>query len=143
MVLDIVVVVSRTEHAVDEEDEEEIDKLLEVVGAVSITELGGCDFEGDATVTEDVDAISSMARLGNTRSSPGHEFKESPWAEHHELEAPPGAELQMVPGCGPALQSGGLSRGHYWLLNLGLALPNWSSEKSKGILLLLSQKNKN
>ncbi|GFW25139.1 hypothetical protein TNCV_4827151 [Trichonephila clavipes] len=38
MVLDIVVVVSRTEHAVDEEDVAEIDKLLEVVGAVSITE---------------------------------------------------------------------------------------------------------
>ncbi|GFT13389.1 hypothetical protein TNCV_4467091 [Trichonephila clavipes] len=31
----------RTEHAVDEEDVAEIDKLLEVVGAVSITELGG------------------------------------------------------------------------------------------------------
>ncbi|GFX25493.1 hypothetical protein TNCV_1407591 [Trichonephila clavipes] len=41
MVLDIVVVVSRTEHAVDEEDAAEIDKLLEVAGAVSITELGG------------------------------------------------------------------------------------------------------
>ncbi|GFX62104.1 hypothetical protein TNCV_2228301 [Trichonephila clavipes] len=38
MVLDVVVVVSRTDHAVDEEDAAEIDKLLEVVGAVSITE---------------------------------------------------------------------------------------------------------
>ncbi|GFU36750.1 hypothetical protein TNCV_365201 [Trichonephila clavipes] len=53
--VDVVVVVSRTEHAVDEEDAAEIDKLLEVVGAVSITELGGGDFEGDATVTEDVE----------------------------------------------------------------------------------------
>ncbi|GFV33712.1 hypothetical protein TNCV_4568271 [Trichonephila clavipes] len=34
MVLDIVVAVSRTEHAVDEEDAAEIDKLLEVVGTV-------------------------------------------------------------------------------------------------------------
>ncbi|GFU78033.1 hypothetical protein TNCV_4855111 [Trichonephila clavipes] len=41
MVLDIVVVVSRTEHVVDEEDAAEIDKLLEVMGAVSITELEG------------------------------------------------------------------------------------------------------
>ncbi|GFV53294.1 hypothetical protein TNCV_1645261 [Trichonephila clavipes] len=45
MVLDIVVVGSRTEHAVDEEDAAETDKLLEVVGAVSITEVGGGDFE--------------------------------------------------------------------------------------------------
>ncbi|GFV77848.1 hypothetical protein TNCV_4674421 [Trichonephila clavipes] len=57
--VDVVVVVSRTEHAVDEEDAAEIDKLLEVVGAVSITELGGRDFEGDAKVTEDVEGTSS------------------------------------------------------------------------------------
>ncbi|GFW95747.1 hypothetical protein TNCV_19781 [Trichonephila clavipes] len=37
---DIVVVVSRTGHAVDEEDAAEIDKLLEAVETVSITELG-------------------------------------------------------------------------------------------------------
>ncbi|GFV74731.1 hypothetical protein TNCV_1039691 [Trichonephila clavipes] len=39
MVLDVVVVVSRTEHAVDEEDAVEIDKLSEAVETVSITEL--------------------------------------------------------------------------------------------------------
>ncbi|GFT26462.1 hypothetical protein TNCV_3603271 [Trichonephila clavipes] len=39
MVLDAVVVVSRTGHAEDEEDVAETDKLLEVVGAVSITEI--------------------------------------------------------------------------------------------------------
>ncbi|GFW25096.1 uncharacterized protein TNCV_3155991 [Trichonephila clavipes] len=38
----------------------------------------------------------------------------------------------MVPEWGPALPSGGLSRGHYWLLNLGQAMPNWSSENQKG-----------
>ncbi|GFW56195.1 uncharacterized protein TNCV_4330071 [Trichonephila clavipes] len=39
--------------------------------------------------------------------------------------------FQVVPGWGPALQSGGLFRGHYWLLTLGQALPNWSSENQK------------
>ncbi|GFS95556.1 hypothetical protein TNCV_3922921 [Trichonephila clavipes] len=38
----------------------------------------------------------------------------------------------MVHGWGPALQSGGLSQGHCWLLSLGLAPPNWSSENQKG-----------
>ncbi|GFU56172.1 hypothetical protein TNCV_712311 [Trichonephila clavipes] len=38
MVLDVVVVVSRTGHAEDEEYAAEIDKLLEVVGAVSIAD---------------------------------------------------------------------------------------------------------
>ncbi|GFU64051.1 hypothetical protein TNCV_732871 [Trichonephila clavipes] len=41
MVLDIVVVVSRTEHAVDEEDVAEIDKLLEVVGAATEEDIVG------------------------------------------------------------------------------------------------------
>ncbi|GFU97986.1 hypothetical protein TNCV_3150271 [Trichonephila clavipes] len=41
MVLDVVVVVSRTEHAVDEEDAAEIDKLSDAMGTVSIKELGG------------------------------------------------------------------------------------------------------
>ncbi|GFV93021.1 uncharacterized protein TNCV_3427331 [Trichonephila clavipes] len=59
----------------------------------------------------------------------------APWENWH-LER--GFELlrlfglfQVVPGWGPALQSGGLSRGHYWLLTLGQALPNWSSENQK------------
>ncbi|GFV78145.1 uncharacterized protein TNCV_3045241 [Trichonephila clavipes] len=39
--------------------------------------------------------------------------------------------FQVVPGWGPALQSGRLFRGHYWFLNLGLALPHWSSENQK------------
>ncbi|GFV70213.1 uncharacterized protein TNCV_2553571 [Trichonephila clavipes] len=41
----------------------------------------------------------------------------------------------VVPGgawMGSCIAVRGLSRGHYWLLNLGLALPNWSSENQKG-----------
>ncbi|GFU94833.1 uncharacterized protein TNCV_4552851 [Trichonephila clavipes] len=41
----------------------------------------------------------------------------------------------VVPGgvwMGSCIAEGGLSRGHYWLLNLWLALPNWSSENQKG-----------
>ncbi|GFT69890.1 putative RNA-directed DNA polymerase from transposon X-element [Trichonephila clavipes] len=58
----------------------------------------------------------------------------APWENWH-LER--GFELLstfglVVPGWRPALQSGGLSRGYYWLLNLVQALPNWSSENHKG-----------
>ncbi|GFW15705.1 hypothetical protein TNCV_3582031 [Trichonephila clavipes] len=41
------------------------------------------------------------------------------------LVAPGGAWM------GSCIAERGLSRGHYWLLNLGLALPNWSSENHK------------
>ncbi|GFS80366.1 hypothetical protein TNCV_3448001 [Trichonephila clavipes] len=40
----------------------------------------------------------------------------------------------VVPGgawAGSCIAERGLFRGHYWLLNLGLALPNWSSENQK------------
>ncbi|GFW40967.1 uncharacterized protein TNCV_4370151 [Trichonephila clavipes] len=69
----------------------------------------------------------------------------APWENWH-LER--GFELLktfglVVPGWGPALQSEGLSRGHYWLLNLGQALPNWSSENRKGFSSFLKKKNPN
>ncbi|GFU61345.1 uncharacterized protein TNCV_3544731 [Trichonephila clavipes] len=51
----------------------------------------------------------------------------------------------VVPGgawMGSCIAERGLSRGHYWLLTLGQALPNWSSENQKGILPPPFQKKK-
>ncbi|GFV78141.1 hypothetical protein TNCV_3045201 [Trichonephila clavipes] len=50
MVLDVVAVISRTGHAVDEEDAAVVDKLLDVVGAG----IRGSDSEDSVTVKEDV-----------------------------------------------------------------------------------------
>ncbi|GFY65693.1 hypothetical protein TNIN_85391 [Trichonephila inaurata madagascariensis] len=39
-------------------------------------------------------------------------------------------------------ERGGVSQGHRWLLNLGLAPPNWSSENQKGFSSFLKNKIK-
>ncbi|GFW68211.1 hypothetical protein TNCV_1880931 [Trichonephila clavipes] len=74
MVLDLV---SRTRQAVGEEDAAEVDKLLEVVGAVFIK--GGSDSENDVTVTKDADGFESRFENALTMVSRGLHKNRKTW----------------------------------------------------------------
>ncbi|GFV32049.1 hypothetical protein TNCV_3327231 [Trichonephila clavipes] len=72
--------------AVDEEDAEEVDKLLlEIVGAVYITENRSLNSEGDVNVTEDVDdsPLVSMERKKGIRTAAVTAYGQSGWPLWH------------------------------------------------------------